>query len=41
MMLRNAVSLVLFEKNVKDLNEAEVDNCNRFIDDFCKVKELI
>ncbi len=41
MMLRQAVTKVLFNKKMKDLSNDEIIICNKFIDDYNKVKELI
>jgi len=41
MMLRNVVSLVLYNKHITLLNMDEVRMCNNFIDHYNEVKELM
>ena len=41
MMLRLAVAKVLFNRHAGQLLNKEIDICNKFIDDYNKVKELV
>jgi len=41
MMLREIVSLTLFNKHISLLNTKEVKVCNDFIDNYNTVKELV
>lgn len=41
MMLRLAVSKVLFNRHIKELTNKEIDVCNEFIDNYNKVEEIV
>ena len=41
MMLRDITPRILFDKSLKNLSKEEILICNRFIDNYTKIKSIM